>query len=461
MIKIQPELFKKYTFELKKRLIPEHKHSYYLKWLRFFLDYCHKYKLDTHHEHTLPNFIEKLKNKHQREFQLRQAREAVTIYYDIIPAEACVSVPPVNHRLAPIVTPTPITPAPIAENVMSCRQPGTQINNVEESPPEQTTKEKWWEAIDQLSNEIKVRHYSPKTLKSYRSWAIKYLRFIHYQKAPEYLDSEDVKKFLTHLAVDKKVSASSQNLAFNSLLFFYRHVLGKEFGKIDGVVRAKQRKNIPVVLSRDEVHALIEKVRPPFDLISNLLYGCGLRLSECLNLRICDLNFDAGILTVRNGKGNKDRTVPIPQKIEDELKAQTDRVYKLLQSDLANGFHGAFMYDSIEKKYPTAAKEFIWQFFFPAKTLTFVEKTGEKRRYHLHETHVQRAIKRAVAKARLTKRATPHTFRHSFASHLLEENYDIRTIQELLGHSDVRTTMIYTHTIPSKTKKEAKSPLDF
>ncbi len=437
MIKIESELLKKYIFELKRRAIPEYKHSYYLKWLRFFLDYCHKYRLNTHHEQSLPSFIEKLRSKHQADFQLQQAHEAVAIYYDIMPGIHVPSQPSENVKSIP------------------------QAPNPPEKKQLPTTKDKWWQAIDQLSNEIKVRHYSPKTLKIYRSWAIKYLRFINYQKDPEDLDSEDVKQFLTHLAVDKKVAASSQNLAFNALLFFYRHVLGKEFGKIDGVVRAKKRKAIPVVLSKNEVDAVLEKMRPPFDLVGKLLYGCGLRLGECLSLRICDFNFDAGILTVRNGKGKKDRSVPIPEAIEDELKAQTDKVYHLLQSDLADGFHGAFMYDSIEKKYRTAAKEFIWQFFFPAKTLTVVEESGEKRRYHLHESHVQRAIKKAVAKAGLMKRATAHTFRHSFASHLLEANFDIRTIQELLGHSDVRTTMIYTHTVKSTTLKEAKSPLDF
>ena len=171
-------------------------------------------------------------------------------------------------------------------------------------------------------------------------------------------------------------------------------------------------------------------------------------------------NFDAGILTV-HGKGKKVRTVPIPQIITPELKAHMDRVYNLHQIDLADNYDGAFMFDRIEKKYKDAGKEFIWQWFFPAKSLTFVKGVKENRRYHLHDTHVQRAIKKAVGKARLTKRATAHTLRHSYASHLLEANYDIRTIQELLGHSDVRTTMIYTHTVRSRTLKESKSPLDF
>ena len=199
----------------------------------------------------------------------------------------------------------------------------------------------------------------------------------------------------------------------------------------------------------------------PYDLVVKLLYGCGLRLFECLNLRMQSFNLDFGILTVRNGKGKKDRTVPLPKIIMPEIKEHLEKVKALHDKDLDEGYAGAFMFDLIEKKYKNCAMEFVWQWFFPAKTLTFVPETSEYRRYHLHERHVQKAIKRAVNKAKLCKRATAHTFRHSFASHLLQANYDIRTIQELLGHSDVRITMIYTHTIRSQTTKEAKSPLDF
>jgi len=199
----------------------------------------------------------------------------------------------------------------------------------------------------------------------------------------------------------------------------------------------------------------------PYELVVKLLYGCGLRLSECVNLRVQDINFDAGIVTVHEGKGKKDRTVPLPQTILPELKKHLNFVIDLHQKDLKSGYHGAFLPGSLEKKYKNAPKELVWQWFFPAKTLTHIPETGEYRRYHLHHTHVQKAVKGAVGRAKIAKRASCHTFRHSFASHLLQANYDIRTIQELLGHSDVRTTMIYTHTIKSRTIKEAKSPLDF
>jgi integron integrase len=213
-------------------------------------------------------------------------------------------------------------------------------------------------------------------------------------------------------------------------------------------------------LSRDEIEAVVKHLAPPFDLVVKLLYGCGLRMFECLQLRIQCFNFDAEVLTVHDGKGGKDRTVPLPKAIIPELRAHLDSLRDLHRRDLDRGYAGVFLIHALKRKYPNAAKDFIWQWFFPALQFTRGPSTGELRRYHLHETLVQKAIREAVGKARMTKRASAHTFRH-FASHLLQANYDIRTIQELLGHSDVRTTMIYTHTVKSTTLKEARSPLDF
>ena len=191
------------------------------------------------------------------------------------------------------------------------------------------------------------------------------------------------------------------------------------------------------------------------------LYGCGLRLFECLSLRVHCLNLEDGILTVHNGKGKKHRTVPLPESLHGELHEQLDAVHQLHNKDVAKGYDGVFLFDAYERKSKNASRQFIWQWLFPAHKLSRVKETGKMKRFHLHETHVQKALRRAVEKACLTKRVTAHTFRHSFASHLLQANYDIRTIQEILGHSDVRTTMIYTHTVKSTTKKEARSPLDF
>jgi integron integrase len=238
------------------------------------------------------------------------------------------------------------------------------------------------------------------------------------------------------------VSASTQNQACNALLFFYRHVLNKEFGKVEGVVRAKRKPYVPVVLSRQEIETILRHLPPPYALVVKLLYGCGLRRSACLQLRVQCFNVDAGVLTIHDGKGGKDRTVPLPETMLPELRAQLEALNELHQRDLERDDAGVFLVNALESKYRHAAKEVIWQWFFPAKQLTSVQKTEEYRRYHLHATHLQKAMKDAVGNARLDKRASAHTCRHSVASHVLQANDDIRTIQELLGHSDVRTTMI-------------------
>jgi integron integrase len=216
-----------------------------------------------------------------------------------------------------------------------------------------------------------------------------------------------------------------------------------------------------VVLSRGEVGQVIRHLEYPYDLIAKLLYGCGLRLFECLKLRVQDLNFDMKIITIHDGKGQKDRTLPMPDTLLTALHDQVEIVIQQYEQDLAAGYSGTFLPTALGDKYKNAAKELVWQWLFPAKMLTLITDTKEYRRYHLHETHVQKAIRLAVRKSRITKRASAHTFRHSFASHLLQANYDIRTIQELLGHGDLKTTMIYTHTVQSVTIKQAKSPLDF
>ncbi len=451
MIQIPPDILNKYKHTLSQQSISIQKQPYFIKWFRYYWDFCMKYNFNKGNPKSLPHFIKKLESKKQSKFKLIQASDAIRIFYEMNGDSSLAFVDGENNGRNNAI--------PLNETLKTYNN--TPSPNKFDTQLSQTVsiKEKWELALTSLSNEIKVRHYSPRTLKSYRGWTIKFQKYIFF-KNPDFLDTKDVKLFLTHLAVERKVAASSQNLAFNSLLFFYRHVLGKEFGKVDGVVRAKKRPYIPVVLSREEVHRILLNLPYPYDLVVGLLYGCGLRLFECLNLRVNNFNFDAGVLTIHDGKGKKDRTVPISEKLAPQLKSHMDRVYHLHQMDLGSGYDGAFMFDSIEKKYKNAGKQFIWQWFFPGKNLTRTKDGQEIRRYHLHETHIQKAIRDAVTRARLTKRATAHTFRHSFASHLLESGYDIRTIQELLGHSDVRTTMIYTHTVKKKPLKEVKSPLD-
>lgn len=423
-------------------------------------------------------FIEKLKSKKQTPQQCTQAAHAVSLFFELQRPINCPPTSPVEERNLPsarLASPPdkardtksavtggiglPAVPTvAVAESSPSFHSLGGKRYN-EWRCLEKSKSPAWDQVIEILSAEIKVRHYSRKTLKTYADWGRKFQRYLT-DKPPEELSSLDVNEYLTHLAVNQHVASSTQNQAFNALLFLFRHVFKKDFGDQRDVPRAKKSKYIPVVLSRPEVDTIISHIEYPFDIVVSLLYGCGLRLFECLSLRVQNFNFEDGILTV-HGKGDKDRTVPLPQRLIPKLKSQLEVVSKLHDKDLAAGYAGVFLVDSLEKKYPAAAKEFIWQWFFPQKGLTPIPGTNERRRYHLHESQVQEALKKAARIAKLTKRVKSHTFRHSFATHLLQANYDIRTIQTMLGHTDVRTTMIYTHCIPSKTAKEAKSPLDF
>jgi integron integrase len=492
MLVIPVELQSRYEDFLRRKAIPKNEQGAYQKWLRYYLDYCRKYRTPPKYKNSLPLFIQKLVDKQQSKSQRTQAAKAVTLYYDLldelgIPYKAAAARPGVSFGNASFNDEKPMADsAPPAKQVQGEKilttypgrtasssdvqrfgvsendknQPQSPVHKLTPAKTAQQTGASWKSEYARLGDAIRVRHYSPKTLKTYQSWVRQFQTFVR-SKPPESLSTDDVKNFLTFLAVNRKVAASTQNQAFNSLLFFYRHALGREFGKVEGVVRAKRKPYIPVVLTREEIAAVLKHLTPPFDLVVKLLYGCGLRLFECLNLRVQCMNLDEGVLTVHDGKGQKDRTVPLPQAILSELRAHLESLKDLHQSDLNRKYAGVFLVNALERKYKNAAKDFVWQWFFPAKQLTVESKTGEYRRYHLHETHVQKAIKQAVGAARICKRASAHTFRHSYASHLLQANFDIRTIQELLGHSDLRTTMIYTHTVKSVTKKEARSPLDF
>ena len=443
MISIPDDILTRFEAALKRRSVPDSCHKDYKKWLRYYLDFCGKYPLPDSKSERVKLFIDKLRQKKQTPKQQGQAAHAVSLLFEIQTKKDIASAPPMPQQTASSPKPSP----------------RKQWRQWEDGYAVTSASPEWDKLISDLAAEIKTRHYSRKTLKTYALWARQYQRFLR-DKPPSDLSSTDVKEYLTYLAVKCHVAASTQNQAFNALLFLFRHVLKKDYGDMRDVPRAKRSKYIPVVLSRREIEAVLAHLYYPYNLVVKLLYGCGLRLFEGLQLRVKSFNLDAGILTV-HGKGGKDRTVPLPQAIMPELTAQLEIVRKLHDADLAAGYTGVFLDDQLEQKYPSAAKNFIWQWFFPQKSLTPIPGTQDFRRYHLHETHVQEALYEAVRRAKLTKRVTSHTFRHSFATHLLQANYDIRTIQTLLGHSDVRTTMIYTHCVPSRTVKEAKSPLDF
>jgi integron integrase len=278
-------------------------------------------------------------------------------------------------------------------------------------------------------------------------------------REPHLLEADDVKRYLTHLALHGRVSASTQNQAFNALLFLYRNILHIEMDDLSSVARAKRKVNLPTVLSRDEVKKLLSFINGNYLLMAQLMYGCGLRLMECLRLRIKDVDFENDLLMVRSGKGEKDRALMMPVKIREELAKHVASLKEVHDQDVKMGYGEVSLPDALEKKYPGAPKEWAWQWVFPAEKLSVDPRTGKVMRWHIHPAAIQRAVKDAVLKAGVPKMASCHTLRHSFATHLLETGQNIRTIQELLGHKHVNTTMIYTHVIRKKPS-ELKSPLD-
>jgi integron integrase len=312
--------------------------------------------------------------------------------------------------------------------------------------------------LDQVREAIRTRHYSYRTEKAYVHW-IKRFIFFHNKRHPQEMAEPEIARFLSSLASDGHVSASTQNQAFNALLFLYKEVLGKKIGLIDGVVRAKRPVRLPVVLTKDEVKRVIDHMNGVPRLMAILLYGAGLRLMECCRLRVKDVDFSQNEILVRAGKGNKDRHTPLPSTLRDPLIQHLRFVKLQHDEDLRIGFGRVSLPNALDRKYPNAGKEWGWQWAFPATSHYTDSATGEKRRHHLHESVLQRAFKEARFKAGVFKPAGPHTLRHSFATHLLENGYDIRTVQELLGHNDVSTTMIYTHVL-NRGGKGVRSPAD-
>jgi integron integrase len=312
--------------------------------------------------------------------------------------------------------------------------------------------------LDQVRDRLRVKHYSIRTEHTYVDWIKRYILF-HGKRHPKDMAARDVEAFLTHLAVHGRVAASTQNQAKSAILFLYREVLEIQLSWLDNVTQAKAPKRLPVVLTVSEVQAVLSRLTGTHALIASLLYGGGMRLMEAVRLRVKDVEFARREIVVREGKGFKDRVTMLPEAVVAPLKAHLAKVKALHDEDLAQGYGEVYLPFALDKKYPNAGREWGWQYVFPSKNFSVDPRSGKTRRHHLDEKGVQRAVKQAVRDAELTKPATPHTLRHSFATHLLQSGYDIRTIQELLGHSDVSTTMIYTHVL-NKGGKGVVSPLD-
>ncbi|MDD2722253.1 MAG: integron integrase [Gallionella sp.] len=312
--------------------------------------------------------------------------------------------------------------------------------------------------LEVVRERIRAKHYSRRTEESYTSWIRKFV-FFHHKQHPRDMGAPEVEAFLTNLAVNGKVSASTQTQALSALLFLYREVLGIKLPWLDGLVRAKPSQRVPTVLSVGEIHRLMPCLDGVYSLMARLIYGTGMRLMECVRLRVKDVDFDRHEVTVRDGKGGKDRLTMLPQSIVTDLQAHLHKVRALHELDRKNNVPGVEMPDALAKKYPHDSVSWGWFWVFPAQGLSDDPATGIHRRHHIYEQNLQRAIRVGAKKADIAKPVTTHTLRHSFATHLLEGGYDIRTVQELLGHSDVSTTMIYTHVL-NKGGRGVVSPLD-
>lgn len=399
-----------------KGIVPTKKIPFYVHWVNRYSHYRKSAKPGTDAEIATAQFLSQLE-KSKEPWQVNQARDAVSLFL--------LYVERLNHP-------------------QRCRSTESYIS--------------WKSASNQMVRMMRLRQLSIRTERTYLNWVHSFQRFSK-GRSPDTLDGDLVKQYLTYLAAEKHVSASTQNQALNALLFFYRFVLDKDIGDLANVVRAKRTRRLPVVLTPSEINHLMKQLSGTNQLMARLIYGAGLRLAECLKLRIKDIDFERDRVTVLFGKGGKDRESILPESIKSDLKAHVEKSRPLFDQDRSNDVPGVEMPFALERKYPNAGKEWGWQWVFPSKRLSRDPRSGVIRRHHVHSTNLQRQIKKAVSRAGITKRVTVHTLRHSFATHLLENGYDIRTIQELLGHSSIRTTMIYTH-VAGKNLMGVKSPLD-
>ena len=325
--------------------------------------------------------------------------------------------------------------------------------------PDPTSFGQQWDSVEEATRKaLRLRHLSFNTEKSYLGWLRQFQGHVS-EKDPYELDGTDIQDFLSYLAVERHVSSSTQSQALNALIFVYRHVLRKDVKGMIEAVRARERRRLPVVMTRQEVERVFANMTGVHKLMAMLTYGCGLRLTECVSLRIKDIDFTLGILIIRAGKGDRDRRTVLPERLKDPLIEHIATVGSIYESDRKQNLPGVFLPDALEKKYPHRGKEWGWFWLFPASSLSVDPRTLTVRRHHMHPASLQRAFKEAVGQAEIAKPVSVHTLRHSFATHLLESGHDIRTIQELLGHKNLQTTMIYTH-VATKNVLGVRSPLD-
>jgi len=405
--------YKKYLLEEVK--IAEKYIPYYIKWTSECLDFLIKEKGQRISNEEKERFLLHLSENHE-DWQVKQADYAIKLY---------------NHFLLK-------------------KQRGQRA----EAKP----KREWDKVEEKTGKALRLKQLSYRTEQTYIGWIKRFRRFVK-EKSPSEIEGTELQDFLTHLAVDKRVSPSTQNQALNALVFLYKNILKKDVSNYIEAIRAKERRRLPVVLTKKEVKRVLSLIDGEQRLMAALMYGCGLRVSECVRLRIKDIDLEQNTVTVRGGKGDKDRITLLPESLKDELLEQFKRARAIYDEDRKKNLPGVYLPGALERKYPRASKEWGWFWLFPSRSLSVDPKTNRVRRHHVHSATLQRAVRDAVKKAEITKPATAHTLRHSFATHLIEDGYDIRTVQELLGHKSLNTTMIYTH-VAKKNILGVRSPLD-
>jgi integron integrase len=412
-------------FLLSRKLAPEKNVPFIANWVSQFLAFSNR-KGRADIRVLVAEFLNSLEtNQNISDWQVRQASDALDLY--------------LNHFKG-------------GEALMTAQGITQSEGSISDGP----------KLLAEMRRLIRIKHYSYSTERSYLDWAerfIGYMRETSKGDSPDVFKPDTVKNFLGHLAINRRVSSSTQNQAFNALLFLFRDVLGKDIGDLSGTVRAKRGKKLPAVLSAHEVKALFSHLSGLSLLIAQLLYGSGLRLMELARLRVLDIDFDGKLIIVRNGKGDKDRATIFPEAVRESLRSHLQNVRALHEKDLSAGRGEVYLPNALERKYPNAAKDWIWQYVFPSERLSVDPRSGKVRRHHISDKAIQTAIGNAVRKAGIVKHATVHTLRHSFATHLLMNGVNIREVQSLLGHKNVETTMIYTHVIRDMTNAP-QSPLD-
>ena len=402
-----------------RQLVQKKQLPYFIRWVSNYLSFCEKSDSGPDSEDQVQAFLHVMA-KSKEEWQVKQAREAIRLFLFYLSRTGTES------------------PGAVASSFPSAS---------------------WQQVTVQMREALRLRHRSLRTEKSYLQWLRAFQGFLA-NRPPVEIGSSDVKRFLSHIAVEKKVSASTQNQAFNALLFLFRHVFDRDLADISETVRASPRRRLPVVLGRQEIQRLFAQMQGVSLLMAKLIYGCGLRLQECVDLRTKDIDFERDTLTIRSGKGDKDRVTVLPESLKRGLLLHLSGVRRIFDQDFLDGkAEGVALPDALERKYPNAGREWAWFWVFPAPAMSEDPRSGKHRRHHIHVSRLQRAFKEAARRAEIDRNASVHSLRHSFATHLLENGYDIRTIQELLGHSNLQTTMIYTH-VASKNRLGVRSPLD-